>query len=158
MNVQMLSIFLLFYMRPENNVFWPTGWVGVRKNQFLSPIISPSHSDLLNSRALPRKNFPGFPVYFFWSSFHICRQCSPLLIKYVSFANMFFYRNYDNAQGILQYTVEAAWAHKNSRGCFHFKLREDNFLHKGWAERRVMVVGRFGTLLYKKPNYKGDTG
>ena len=37
----------------------------MRKNQFLSPIISPSHSDLLNSRALPRKNFPGFQVYFF---------------------------------------------------------------------------------------------
>ena len=39
--------------------------------------------------SLPRKYFPGFPAKFlriFPSSFHVCRQCLPLQIKYVSFA------------------------------------------------------------------------
>ena len=42
------------------------------------------------SSALPRKIFPGFPGKIFWiylSSFHVCRQCSPVQIKYVSFAD-----------------------------------------------------------------------
>ena len=36
------------------------------------------------------KYFPGFPANFFifiyLSSFHVCRQCSPVQIKFVSFA------------------------------------------------------------------------
>ena len=45
--------------------------------------------------SLPRKYFPGFPAKFFRifpSSFHIFRQCSPLQIKYVSFADIRIHR------------------------------------------------------------------
>ena len=60
------------------------------KNQFLSPIVSPVNRDFLFFSALPRKIFPGFSGKIFWiflSSFHVCRQCSPVQIKYVSFAD-----------------------------------------------------------------------
>ena len=58
-----------------------------KKNQFLSLIVSPSHRDLLYSGALPRKNicWQNFRIYM--SSFQVCRQCSPVQIKYVSFAD-----------------------------------------------------------------------
>ena len=60
------------------------------KNQFLSPIVSPVNRDFLFFSALPRKILPGFSGKIFWiflSSFHVCRQCSPVQIKYVSFAD-----------------------------------------------------------------------
>ena len=44
---------------------------------------------LLNSSALPRKFFSGFPAKFseyFLSFFHVCRQSSPLQVKYISLA------------------------------------------------------------------------
>ena len=54
------------------------------KNQFLSPIVSPGHRDMLYSSALPRKIFPGFSgkvLKIYLSSFHVWRQCSPAQIN-----------------------------------------------------------------------------
>ena len=62
-----------------------------RKKSVFSPIVSLSHHDLQNSALFRANIFPGFPAKFlriFLSSFHVCRQCSPLQIKYVSYADI----------------------------------------------------------------------
>ena len=75
-----------FFIRIENNiVFGPTGWVGGRKNQFLSPVTMTCYIWLIAAQIFP--GFPGKFVWIFPSSFHVCRLCSPFQIKYVSFAD-----------------------------------------------------------------------
>ena len=86
---QMLSIFFLFFRQTQNNFVWPTGRVGVRKKSIslVQLYHQVTHHDLLYSGALRRPDFPDF-FKGFLSSLHVCRQCFPLQIKYVSFAEI----------------------------------------------------------------------
>ena len=80
----------------KKNIYNVSDRTLAHKNQFLSPIVSPVNRDFLFFSALPRKIFPGFSGKIFWiflSSFHVCRQCSPVQIKYVSFADEHFRRS-----------------------------------------------------------------
>ena len=89
-NLEHMSWYVfLFFRRTQNNFFWPTGRVGVRKKSIslVQLYHQVTHHDLLYSGALRR---PDFPEFFkgFLSSLYVCRQCFPLQIKYVSFAEV----------------------------------------------------------------------
>ena len=95
---KMPSIFLLFVRRTENNVFWPTGWVGGRKKSvfFITDCVAKATMTFHFPAPCRANYFPGFPVkfsIFCLSSFHVYRQCSPVQIKYVSFADKFNSKN-----------------------------------------------------------------
>ena len=89
---KMPSIFLLFVRRTENNVFWPTGWVGGRKKSvfFITDCVAKATMTFhfpapcrANIFRVSRLNF----LYSVYRLFHVYRQCSPVQIKYVSFAD-----------------------------------------------------------------------
>ena len=69
---------------------WLAGAGSYKKISFNHRLYRQVNRDFPFSSALPRKIFPGFPGKFFLfiylSSFHVCRQCSPVQIKFVSFA------------------------------------------------------------------------
>ena len=78
-----------FYFLDEQRIpfFWPTTGGGWAKTSVSLTDCITSHRDLLYSGALRRPDFPDF-LKGFLSSLHVCRQCFPLQIKYVSFAEI----------------------------------------------------------------------
>ena len=80
-----------FYFLDEQRItfFDPLGgWVCDKKSISLVQLYHQvTHHDLLYSGALRRPDFPDF-LKGFLSSLHVCRQCFPLQIKYVSFAEI----------------------------------------------------------------------
>ena len=88
---QMPSIFFLFFRQTQNNVFWPTGRAGRWKKSISLTQLYRHVTVTCYIPALCRvKYFTGFPAQFlriFLVSLHVCRQCSPLQIKYVSFSD-----------------------------------------------------------------------
>ena len=83
---------MLYYSIPTHRHVW-IGYqhrLWWQKSVSFTDCIAKSTVTFQFSALCRAKTFPGFSGKIFWiylSSFHVCRQCSPVQIKYVSFAD-----------------------------------------------------------------------